>query len=147
MLTFVLTNLRFCQRFRAQKPRRKEACGRAIGTKSRVLLQAICFLHCCPPPGPELSFPFWGRGKLWFGRGALCNAGEPEIRTHGSSVRFFSPWLLRVWLGTERDDADVGLQEVLAVGGSFVAFCMLLFDVARGSSTSSLRDGFYIVLL
>ena len=57
--------------------------GRARGTKSR--LPELCPL--APLPGQSSTSPL-GEGELWFGRGALCNARETEIRTYGSSVCF-----------------------------------------------------------
>ena len=57
--------------------------GRARGTKSR--LRKLCPL--APLPGQSSTSPL-GEVELWFGRGALCNAREAEIRTYGSSVCF-----------------------------------------------------------
>ena len=56
---------------------------RARGTKSR--LHQLCVV--APLPG-QSSTPTLVGGELWFGRGALRNAGEAEIRTYGSSVCF-----------------------------------------------------------
>ena len=41
-----------------------------------------------PPSRARAPLPLWWEGELWFGRGALRNAGEAEIRTYGSSVCF-----------------------------------------------------------
>ena len=71
------------------KPRTKEACGRAIGTKSRVLHQDIRFLHCCPPPGPELLFPLCGEGETLVREGGLVQCW----RTRNSYL-----WLVRMLL-------------------------------------------------
>ena len=57
--------------------------GRARGTKSR--LRTLC--HLAPLPGHSFTSPL-EEGELWFGRGALCNARDAEIRTYGSSVCF-----------------------------------------------------------
>ena len=57
--------------------------GRARGTKSRLL--TLCPL--APLPGQSSTSPL-GEAELWFGRGALRNAREAEIRTYGSSVCF-----------------------------------------------------------
>ena len=57
--------------------------GRARGTKSR--LHKLCLL--APLPGQSSTSPL-GEVEFWFGRGALCNAREAEIRTYGSSVCF-----------------------------------------------------------
>ena len=51
--------------------------------KSR--LRKLCLL--APLPGQSSTSPL-GEGEFWFGRGALCNAREAEIRTYGSSVCF-----------------------------------------------------------
>ena len=95
---------------------RQESCPRghgikkrAAGTKSRALQQEIRSLHCCPPPGPELFSSFWGRGGLWFGSGALCNAGGPEIRTYGSSV-CFSYTHIYIYLHTYACKASISVR-------------------------------------
>ena len=41
-----------------------------------------------PPSRARAPLPLWWEGELWFGRGALRNAREAEIRTYGSSVCF-----------------------------------------------------------
>ena len=69
------------------KPRIKEACGRAIGTKSRVLQQEVCFRHSCPPPEPELLL-------------SLLREGETLVREGGSvqcwRTRNSYLWLVRM---------------------------------------------------
>ena len=59
------------------------ARARARGTKSR--LRKLCAV--APLPGQSSTSTLVG-GELWFGRGALRNAREAEIRTYGSSVCF-----------------------------------------------------------
>ena len=41
-----------------------------------------------PPSRARAPLPLWWEEELWFGRGALRNAREAEIRTYGSSVCF-----------------------------------------------------------
>ena len=57
--------------------------GPARGTKSRR--PKLCPL--APLPGQSSTSPL-GEAELWFGRGALRNARDAEIRTYGSSVCF-----------------------------------------------------------
>ena len=63
--------------------RRDEARAGARGTKSRLRKRRAV----APLPGQSSTSTLVG-GELWFGRGALRNAREAEIRTYGSSVCF-----------------------------------------------------------
>ena len=63
--------------------RRGEARAGAKGTESRLCKRCAV----APLPGQSSTSTLVG-GELWFGRGALRNAGEAEIRTYGSSVCF-----------------------------------------------------------
>ena len=63
--------------------RRDEARAGARGTKSRPRKRRAV----APLPGQSSTSPL-EEGELWFGRGALRNAREAEIRTYGSSVCF-----------------------------------------------------------
>ena len=65
-----------------------------MGTKSRVLQQEIRFLHCRPPPGPELSFPLWGEDETLVREGAFCAMQEnpkfvPMARPYASRISIY----------------------------------------------------------
>ena len=73
---------------------RNEAYGRAMGTKSRVLQRETRFLHCCPPPVPELSFPLWGEEGAPVREGGFCAMQEnpkfvPMARPYASHIPIF----------------------------------------------------------
>ena len=51
-------------------------------------VRRVGFAQALPPSRARAPLLLLGEGELWFGRGALCNAREAEIRTYGSSVCF-----------------------------------------------------------
>ena len=129
--TFVL--IEACRRSRGESKRTGGPWVRRVGFSKDTSTSTAA-----PLLGQSFLPPLGRRGDSGPGGGLLCNAGEPEIRTYGSSVRFFSPWLLRAWLGTERMRMKVWERKKPLVSACllllFWAFCF----ASSGSTLAAL---------